>query len=135
MLRHLILFAVAALTLTGCGRSDVNQSANAAPANFGASDMPPAVPAGDKVDAAFITRTWGMGTCERTMTFHPDGTLTNNGDTDVARWTLTGATLNIIPAGEAPEPNPVARRGDELLMGDGPQLMTFVPCPAVGAAR
>lgn len=129
--------AVAALT--GCNRGDSNQSAsgNIAPANTGAAEpsMPNAVlPAGEPVDQAFVARTWGMDGCERTLTFHADGTLTNNSDTDVARWALVGGTLTITPPGEAAQPSPVVRQGDKLLMGDGPQLMTFTPCPAGAAA-
>ena len=139
MPRTLIVIAAAAVTLAGCNRSASQNNAVSAPANNSAAadaPMPNAVvPAGEPVDAAFVTRSWGMGSCDRTMTFHADGTATNSEDADIAHWSVTGTTLTITPPGDAPHPSPVTRQGDKLIMGDGPQLMTFIPCPDAPAGH
>lgn len=124
-----IMAATAILLVAGCNRGTGNNSTNAAaPANStnSAAAAPAAAPApapaaGGSVDQAFLVGHWGAnGDCSRTLTFNADGTAVTSGDNEVGRWRLEGNQLVTQGPGEAPQPVPVSRRGDTLIL-TGPQ--------------
>lgn len=132
------LLALTALTVAaGCNRGATNNAgaSNSAAANTAAPAAPAPAAAGG-VDQAFVTGHWGATPdCARTISFNADGTATNSGDAEVARWTLQGNTLTVTPPGEGPQPGTVARSGDNLVLSDpGGQTMTLIRCAAAGAA-